>query len=271
MERKTIKTIFILLFSLVLIISCAGSRDDEEFIDDESQNQKELDDIEALLGIQSDDTPANKTEQKNPANNEEKLNLLESNTMINSSQPEPVSAEEKKKLESQIKTLENQLRQKDIAIADLNTKVSMQQTELEKKPVSSGSSTTIVSDISVEEYQYRYDDARAEFENRNYQAAISLFESLLSASANHSLSDNAQYWIGECQYALGHYDAAIIDFEKVFTFPKSNKLDDAQYKLGLCYIRKGDQQKAREELDRFLANYPKSELAKKAQNLLSNM
>jgi len=271
MESKTIKSILILLFSIVLIIGCAGSRDDEEVISDDQKNQKELDDIEALLGIQTDNKTEQKTEPKKPAKDEEKLNLLESNTMINSSQPEPVSPEEKKKLETQIKNLEKEVKQKDMTIADLNAKVSMQQSELQKKPASYSSSTTVVSDISMEEYEHRYDDARSEFENRNYQAAISLFESLLSASANHSLADNAQYWIGECHYAMGQYDAAIIDFEKVFTFPKSNKLDDAQYKLGLCYIRKGDRAKAREELNRFLANYPKSELVKKAESLLSKM
>ncbi len=153
----------------------------------------------------------------------------------------------------------------------LNAKISVQANELQKKPMTSSSSSVIVSDISMEEYQMRYDDARAEFEARNYNAAIPLFESLLSASSQHSLSDNAQYWIGECHFALGQYNAAILDFEMVFTFPKSNKLDDAQYKLGLCYLKKGDKTKAREEFDRFLRDFPNSVLASKAEKHLSQI
>jgi len=83
--------------------------------------------------------------------------------------------------------------------------------------------------------------------------------------------DNAQYWIGECHYAMRQYEKAIMDFEKVFTFPKSNKLDDAQFKLGLCYIRKGENQKAREEFQRLLDVYPKSEYLGRAESHINSL
>lgn len=272
MEIRSIKSLFIVLMSLVLIFGCAGSDDGGDEFTDDQQNQKELDDIEALLGIQSDkDQPKTENKKKKSDESTEKLDLLGTSDMINTSQPPAVTPAEKKKLEDKINSLEKQIKQKDNTIADLNAKISIQADELQKRPVSNSSSTTIVSDISMEEYQSRYDEGREEFEARNYNAAIPLFESLLSASAQHSLSDNAQYWIGECHFALGQYNAAIIDFEKVFTFPKSNKLDDAQYKLGLCYLKKGDKTKAREEFDRFLKEYPKSELTSKAEKHLSQI
>ena len=94
---------------------------------------------------------------------------------------------------------------------------------------------------------------------------------MLGSNTNNKLADNAQYWIGEAYYGKRQYDAAIIAFEKVFTFAKSNKKDDAQLKLGLCYIRKGDKEKAREELNRLLSDYPKSEYAAKAEKILSKL
>lgn len=109
------------------------------------------------------------------------------------------------------------------------------------------------------------------FNDRNYQNAIEAFESLLASQANHSLADNAQFWIGECHYALGQYKKALIDFEKVFTFPKSNKNDSAQFKLGLCYLRLGDKSKAREEFQRLVDVYPKSEYLKRAQSHLQEL
>lgn len=272
MEIRLIRFFIIMGLTMVLALGCAGSRDDGEGVSDEEQQQKELDDIEALLGIASPEADKKPEPKKDTNQNDaEKLDFLENTDRINMTQPEPISPEKQKELENKISQLEKQVRQKDMTIADLNSKLAVQAEELKNKPkaYSGGSSTTIVSDISIEEYQSRYDDARSEFENRNYQAAITLFESLMSASTNHSLSDNAQYWIGECHYALGKYDAAIIDFEKVFTFPKSNKLDDAQYKLGLCYVRKGDSIKAKEELNRLINNYPNSEYVARAENLIA--
>lgn len=272
MGLKFFKLFLVLILTTVLALGCAGSRDEGEGVSDEEQQQKELDDIEALLGIASPQEDAKKPETKKADNNEgEKLDFLDDTDRINMTQSEPVSPAKQKEMEDKISKLEKQVRQKDMAIADLNSKIAIQAEELKSKPKASyqSGSTTIVSDISMEEYEMRYEQGRSEFENRNYQSAITMFESLMSASTSHSLSDNAQYWIGECHYALGQYDAAIIDFEKVFTFPKSNKQDDAQYKLGLCYIRKGDSSKAKDELNRLINSFPNSEYVAKAENLIA--
>lgn len=273
MDKNLIKSLLILFLSMLFLASCAGSREEgDDYLTEDEKQQKELDDIEALLGI----SPDNQTEQaqqnndaeqpkENDAASGEKLDLLDTNEMINSSPPAQAN---NKELENKINNLENQIRDKDRTIADLNAQITMQQERLNKQPASGGGTSPIVSDISMEEYQMRYEDGRAQFEARNYQAAIQMFESLLAASSSHSLADNAQFWIGECHYALRQYDAAIIDFEKVFTFHNSNKADASQFKLGLCYIRKGDNAKAREELNRLIQNYPNSVYVGKAEKLL---
>ncbi len=275
MDKNILKSIIIFLFSVIFIAGCAGSREEgDDFLTDDEKQEKELDDIEALLGISTDNSQENtkeKTTQNNSNQQNEKLDLLDTNEMIDNSQPAMLSSAEKKKLEKKISRLEEQVREKDRSIADLNAQVTIQEAELNKRPTSGGGTSSIVSDISMEEYQARYDDARTEFEARNYESAIQLFESLLSASTSHNLSDNAQFWIGESHYALRQYDAAIIDFEKVFTFPNSNKADASQYKLGLCYIRKGDTKKAREEFDRLIRNYPNSSYSSKAEAKLSQI
>lgn len=281
MAKKYFTWMAVISFSFFMVLNCAGSRDEGEgdLISDDQQQQKELDDIEALLGIStdsgSDPVQNEEPEQQQPkqednAPAEEQLNLLDTSERIDSSQPAELTSQEKRELERKINRLEEQVRQKDMTIADLNAKVTLQESSPNRSSSSLGS-MSIISDISMQEYQSRYDEGRMEFENRNYEAAIQLFESLLSASSSHSLSDNAQYWIGESHYALRQYDAAIIDFEKVFTFTNSNKKADAQYKLGLCYMRKGDKVKAREEFDRLIRNFPNSNYSAKAQNLLSQI
>ena len=278
MDKRLITITLFVFLSFFILSSCAGSRDEgeESYVSEDDKQQKELDDIEALLGISTtDDKNQSKPAEKKPAankQNDEQLNLLDTKDRIDSSQPATMTSDEQKKLESKVTRLEEQLRQKDRTIEDLNASLMVKEEQLKNRggnristPLSS------VGDVSMSDYESRYESARSDFESRNYESALQLFESLLSASSSHSLSDNAQYWIGECHYALRQYDAAIIDFEKVFTFPNSNKLDDAQYKLGLCYVRKGDKVKAREELDRLIRDYPKSEYAGKAQALMAKL
>ena len=88
---------------------------------------------------------------------------------------------------------------------------------------------------------------------------------------SHSLSDNCQYWIGECYYALRNFNQAAVEFEKVFTFPQSNKDPDAQLKLGLCYWNTGNAARAKEEFNRLIVNYPDSEYTIRARSYLSQL
>lgn len=116
-----------------------------------------------------------------------------------------------------------------------------------------------------------YKDAFQSYNARRYKEAIQKFSNLLSVKNNHALSDNCQYWIGESYYALGDFEQSIIAFEKVFLYTKSNKDDDAQLKLGICYIRLNQRDKARKEFQRLITNYPNSEFLSVARNYLNKL
>ena len=120
-------------------------------------------------------------------------------------------------------------------------------------------------------YKEDYQMALEEYYNRNYKQAIQMFEELLARDSSNSLADNCRYWIGECYYGLGNYNQAIIEFTKVFSFTKSNKMDDAQLKLGLCYWRLGDRDRAVQEFERLVNEYPDSEYVEKAREFLSKL
>lgn len=273
----------VLVFSIFLFMNCAGTKKggEESAATQEEQQQKELDDIEALLGISTEGG------QESQATNEngEKLKLLETNEVTpqqgyNSAsqaaaQQEIAAEKEKEKLKKETQRLKKQLKEKDRKIAELNALLDQQAAELEQvkqKPTGSAVSYTgSLGTVSGEEYKMRYEEGRAAFENRQYRDAIQIFESLLASNSMHPLADNAQYWIGECHYALRQYDAAIMDFEKVLTFPNSNKRADAQFKLGLCYLRKGQREKALEEFNRLREEYPNSPYNARAQALMSKL
>ncbi|MBN2710677.1 MAG: tetratricopeptide repeat protein [Calditrichaceae bacterium] len=282
----------IMAFSSFCLTNCAGTQGTETESSPQDSQQEDLDDIEKLLGISSTEE-TKKTEQKAQPKKQdsgEKLSLLDteikqkegvstSSSSAYQAAAMAASSDEPAKQSQEVQTLKKQLQKKDDEIANLKAKLVSQDSEIQRLNQQKSSSAIYsgdggggpISDISSGEYESRYDEARAAFENRNYEYALQLFESLLGNSTSKSLSDNAQYWIGECHYALRQYDAAIIAFEKVFTFPKSNKKPDAQFKLGLCYARKGDKNKAIEEFNRLKTEYPNSIYVSRAEKIIATL
>lgn len=254
--------VILAVFSLGLLLSCAASK--PEVAKGTLEEKKE---IETLLGI-SETQPESMTE----ADEGEVLKLLG----IMGEKSTEMNTEEEASLKEAIARLEEEIGEKDAEIARLKRELSAKEEQilrLESRLASAEEKKTAEARYRIpsDEYRIRYQDALAEYKKRNYKTAIRLFEELLAANPSHDLADNCQYWIGESYYGLGKYNQAIVEFQKVFAFTKTNKDDDAQLKLGLCYLKLGDTRKAREELERLLSNYPKSEYRSVAQRLLSGL
>ncbi len=290
MQRNRLFIILLtFIFTAMFLFSCAGSKKEEQQpASEEAAQQQDLDDIESLLGITSDQTtqqsqPKRQTQPKRQKQNGEKLDLLDTserpvqsnNSMASAAVAQQNQNKDKNsaKYKKEIQTLKSKLKQKEQEINSLEQQLTRQNAEIQELSIQpkTRSFSAPTGSISAEEYKNKYDEARAAFESRNYRTAIDYFEALLASNSSHPLADNAQYWIGESHYALRQYDAAIIDFEKVLTFPRSNKKADAQFKLGLCYIRKGDTAKAAEEFDRLKADYPKSRYVARAEKIMANL
>jgi len=117
-------------------------------------------------------------------------------------------------------------------------------------------------------YKDRYLNALSLHQNGKHEEAIDLFRKLIADDRNNALADNAQYWIGESFYSMKQYQRAVIEFEKVSAFLNSDKSDDAQYKIGLCYKQIGNKEKSRLELQKLIELYPQSEFTENAKQLI---
>jgi tol-pal system protein YbgF len=106
---------------------------------------------------------------------------------------------------------------------------------------------------------------------RDYAGAIGRFEALLKQFPASTYADNCHYWVGECLFAQGNINKAIISFRKVFAFPETEKADDAQLKLGYCYLRLGDRRQAAEEFKKVVSLYPDSEYSERAKEELAKL
>lgn len=288
--RKYLPFIFILLMAgfSIQFIGCAPSKP-KTGETAAASDEDDLGEIERLLGITEEDRAPRKQQTKD---DDDLLTLLKADDdkgtasgadATTASTATEISGDPRlKHLQQQVSDLESQLVEKNRTIADLKAQLMMKEEEL--KSYRSGKAQQAATSVSPQysapvqssstatsEYERTYNRGLDLFHSAQYQAAIDAFESLLAQDRNHSLADNAQYWIGECNYALGNYRAAILAFEKVFTFPQSNKNDYAQYKLGLCYYKLGDYPRAKEEFQNLMDNYSNPELIDRAQDYLAQL
>jgi TolA-binding protein len=88
---------------------------------------------------------------------------------------------------------------------------------------------------------------------------------LLSTAAGSPLSDNCQYWLGECLYSQEKYHEAIDAFRKVQNLGDGNKADAALFKIGLSYLKLNRKNDARAAFNELEKNYPQSELVAKSR------
>jgi len=118
------------------------------------------------------------------------------------------------------------------------------------------------------DYRMAYNDALNKYFNNEYLEAIQDFRLLIEREPEGAYADNGQYWIGECYYSMEDFESAITEFTKVFNFPENNKSDHALFKIAISYQQLGRYLKARENMNRFVLDYPESELVNQAHDFL---
>jgi tol-pal system protein YbgF len=90
-----------------------------------------------------------------------------------------------------------------------------------------------------------YTQAYADYARGNYDLAIQEYTDYLRNYPDTDLSDNAQYWIGECQYSKQKYPEAIEAWDELFRqYPSSDKIPDARFKKGMALERLGRRSQA---------------------------
>jgi hypothetical protein len=184
------RLLFVLISSSMFLASCASSSPDEESGDAMSQDdarQKELDEIEALLGVER---PA----EDKSAKDEDTLGLLSSEDVPVKGQSTGVQNTPPPPPPNSTTELELQLVQKDALISDLKRQVKNQNIQISQLEAAKSSASVNVyqgvsGDIPAGEYEQRYQDGFNLFQSRNYKSAIEVFEALIASSSSHSLSD----------------------------------------------------------------------------------
>ncbi|MGA1826442.1 MAG: tol-pal system protein YbgF, partial [bacterium] len=116
-----------------------------------------------------------------------------------------------------------------------------------------------------------YQDAYQNFISQDYINARKKFEKFLKDFSQGKLADNAQFWIGECEYKMGNYEQAIVEYEKVKTeYPTGNKVPAAILKQAKAFLQLDRKKDAKAILSQLIENYPDTNEAANAKKQMQN-
>lgn len=101
--------------------------------------------------------------------------------------------------------------------------------------------------------------ANEDFKAGKFELAREGFTSLLKEYPQNPLSDNSQYWIGECYYVTREYPKAFDEYRKVVDeYKAGGKTPGALFKMGLCMQKMNKPAQKRQWWDRLLKDFPSS-------------
>ena len=99
-------------------------------------------------------------------------------------------------------------------------------------------------------------------QNGEFLSGVASFKAFLKSYPKSELSDNAQYWIAECYYAMKDHAKAIKEFQLVVDkYPRSDKVSGAILKQGFSFAELGMPEEAKAFLTKVIKDYPSSQEA----------
>lgn len=146
-------------------------------------------------------------------------------------------------------------------------------TEFTSKPESTTDLGTAISSESLggdekQDYQKIYKLVQS----GNYDKAITGFEAFLKRYPQGQYADNAQYWLGEAQYALKQYSLALATFKALREqSPNGQKSAHALLKIGYIYYEQKKYADAKTTLKQVKETYPDTATARLAEERLQQM
>ena len=114
-----------------------------------------------------------------------------------------------------------------------------------------------------------YDEALAAFQAGQLKKADAGFTAFVRKYNTSPYVPLALYWLGNTKYALKEYPGAISQLQVLIkTYPKHPRIPAAMLTLGNCQLESGNKTAARKTYGDLIANYPDTEVAVEARQML---
>ena len=261
------------------------SNDDDFFGNDESFSDSDRmasedgfadDDSDGFgSGYQQEDRVALEGDVENLQTQQETLisKVRELEEVLNSLEPKIDAATEQIGLgassdNDSVNFLEPEVEDLKSQVAQLNEEISLIKTQKSQSPKARQSKMYRATTTTPPEY----DKALSAYRNKDHDGSILLFQNLALSNPPNHLLDNIEFWIGSNYVALEMYDDAILQFETVLNkYPRSNKVHDSRYMIGVTYSKMGETSRAVEVLEDALKRNPTNEVRAKIKDKLNQI
>lgn len=135
-----------------------------------------------------------------------------------------------------------------------------------------GTKTPVAAEASQLDPVSAYNKAMEAYQRDQFEEALKLFSDFTQRYPDSEISDNAQFWKGECLYNLGRYEECVAEFEKLRTdFPDSAKVPYGMFNQAAAHLKLGQQARAFALLEDLVENYPMTPAAARARSKLKEV
>jgi len=246
--------IFSLAFEILLCLvmaSCASRSEVKRFqqqmqylTEVNAKHEQQLRKIDSLLAVQQDML--------------RQLNATQQNSM--------------EQLQAEMQIIEQIFKESGYQVTSLSKTIANIRQEMNTNTKLSGDSADTAKanepQVTVNPKQL-FETAQLDFNKGKFELAKMEFEQFLSLFPSSTIADDAQYYIGECLYALGKYDDARKQYLVVKqNFPQSNLVPSAIFKAAMALIKLDDIDGAERLLREIINDYPQSQEAPLAKEKL---
>lgn len=119
--------------------------------------------------------------------------------------------------------------------------------------------------------QQEYAMALQLLREQQYDKAVEQLRSFQRVYPTSEMADDAQYWIGESYFLQNDFNRAILEFNDVLKYRRGDKRPDALVRQAEAFLEIGDKTDARLILRKVITDYPQSDAARKARDLLRTL
>jgi len=169
-----------------------------------------------------------------------------------------------------LEVLEGKLEASDVRFTQLSQKVDTVKHKLTSADSARFAAGAAVDSTGGADPEAMYQAAYSDYLAGRFDLARAAFAEYLRRYPDTEVSDNAQYWIGECLYATGDFAGAIAEFERVSQkHPKGDKVPAALLKTGVAYSRLRNMDEAKRYYQKVIQRFPKTDEARLARERLA--
>jgi TolA-binding protein len=125
--------------------------------------------------------------------------------------------------------------------------------------------------LNPSDVYFLYNQGLRTYDKGQFKEAKNLFSEVIAEYPESIYTDKAQYWIGECYYAMQEYAKAVASFKKVRDIAGCEKNDDAHFQLAKALSKMGHNSEAHNEFKNFLTRFPNSAYVDQARTHIKRL